>query len=177
MAFEVISKKETKRKSWLDLVFYFCLILLIISVLSYFVLEYSLKQAEEELKDLNNRISEQQNEENKKLKEKLFFNQKKIDEFSIILNEHKLTSQVFSFIENLTHPEVVFLDFSFSSNNSILSLSARTSNFKALGEQLLILQGQENIENIELSNISLMEEGNIDFSLGISLNPKVFTKK
>ncbi len=177
MAFNIIPKKEIEKKPWLDWVFYFCLILLIISVLSYFVLEYSLKGAEAESKDLENKIFEQQNEENNQLKEKLILNQKKIDDFSVVLKEHKLTSQVFTFIQNSTHPEVSFMDFSFNSTNSSLILSGQASNFKTLGEQLLILQRQENIQNIELSNISLMEEGNIDFNLDIVLNPKIFVKQ
>jgi len=173
MAFKIIPKKEIEKKPWLDWVFYFCIALLIMSILTYFVLEYSLKGAEEELKDLKNKISEQQNEENKKLKEDISLVQKKIDDFSIILNEHKLASQVFTFIENSTHPEVSFMDFNFDSEDSSLMLSAQTSNFKTLGEQLLIFQGQEDIENIALSNIYLMDEGNIEFSLNIVLNTQI----
>lgn len=177
MAFKIISKKETERKPWLDWVFYFCLFLLIISVLSYFVLEYSLKSAEEELKNLKSEISEQRGEKNSQLKEKLLLNQKKIDDFSEILKEHKLTSQVFTLIENSTHPKISFVDFDFNSANSGLMFSGQTSNFKTLAEQLLILQREENIENIEISNISLTDEGNIDFSLDITLNSKVFIKQ
>jgi len=173
MAFEIIPKKEVERKPWLDWVFYFSLSLLIIFVLSYFVLEYSLKKAEGELKDLENKISEQ-NEKNKKPKEELLGKQKKIDDFSIVLKEHKLTSQVFTFIENSTHPEVSFMDFDFNSQSSDLTLSGETSDFKTLGEQLLILQRQEDIEDIELSNISLVEEG-VDFSLSLVLNPELFS--
>ena len=173
MVFKVIPKKETEKKPWLDLVFYFCIALLIISILAYFVLEYSLKRAEEELKDLKVKISEQQNEENKKLKKDISLVQKKIDNFSIVLNEHKLASQAFTFIENLTHPEVSFMNFNFDSEDSNLILSAQTSSFKTLGEQLLIFQRQEDIENIALSNIFLTDEGNVEFSLNIVLNTQI----
>ena len=173
MVFKVISKKEIEKKPWLDLVFYFCLALLIMSILAYFVLEYSLKRAEEELKDLKTKISEQQNEENKKLKKDISLVQKKIDDFSIVLNEHKLSSQAFTFIENSTHPEVSFMNFNFDSEGSNLLLSAKTSSFKTLGEQLLIFQGQEDIENIALSNIFLTDKGNVEFSLNIALNTQI----
>ena len=175
MAFNVIPKKEIERKPWLDWVFYFCFILLILSVLSYFVLAYSLQKTDEALNKVEAKISEQeQSKENKELKENLLEKEKKINDFSNILKKHRLYSELFSFIESLTHPEVVFANFNFTSVNLNLALSGKTSNFKTLGEQLLVLQAQSDIKSVELSNIFLMEDGSIDFNLDISLSPKIF---
>lgn len=173
MPFEISPRKEIEKKNWLDFIFYFSLILFLITVLSYFILDVFLKKTSGDFDVLKQKIT-QRTEEEETLEKDLLLNKKKIDDFSIILNKHILSSQVFSFIEKLTHPKVFFKDFIFTADQANLRIPGQTQDFKTLGEQILIFQKEQNIKNVNLSNLSLTEDGKITFTLDIFLNPEVF---
>lgn len=174
MAFELTSKKETKKPFWLNLILYLSFSLFIVAVLGYFVLDYSNKKASELSLQLQDKINEQK-APILPLEEELSRAQAKVDNFSILLDEHKLNSRLFSLIEKLTSPEVSFGDLDFNASEAKIELSGQTSNFKSLGEQLLIFQEEKDIKEVKLSSVSLGEKGDVKFILDISLDPKVIS--
>ncbi len=174
MPFDIIPKKEIKKTNWLDIIFYISLILLLTACLGFFVLEYSLNQTEEKITQTETRIEQQESTKNKQLEKELLNTQKKINDFSIVLSNHKLNSKLFEFVEKRTHPQVSFSSFNFDSISGRLTLSGTAKNFTTLGEQLLILYAESDIQTLNVTNISLGENEGVSFGLDITISPQVF---
>jgi len=183
MAFEVATKKEIRKLNWLNLVFYFSLILLLAAISSYFVLTYYLEETSSKITDLDKNITTQE-KENNELITYLKGEEKLINDFSKIINEHKFTYQIFEAVEKITHPEIILKDFNFNPEGLVLSVSGTTTNFQALGQQSIILQEERSkpdskekiVIDFSLNTISY-REGYIDFTLEIFLAPQVFNFK
>ena len=77
-------------------------------------------------------------------------------------------------MEENTHPEVWFTDFELNPKLPQVKISGLTRNFQTLAQQLYILQEKDSIEEIKLTNITLGEEGETEFSLELSLSPEIF---
>jgi hypothetical protein len=51
----------------------------------------------------------------------------------------------------------------------------QTESFSTLGQQMSVLENEVMVTNAQLSSININKEGRVEFSLMISLNPKVFS--
>jgi len=175
MAIELIPKPKTGKTPF-NLVkfgFYLSIIFLILSTASYFLLSNFQKKASEISKDLEIQISSQIGSEEESKITELKEWRPKIEDYGVLLNQHQISSNIFLLLEKLTYPKVWFTDFSLNSKTQTLQLQGIAESFKVLGDQLSIFKNDENIKKIDLTNVSLGEEG-IDFSFDISLSPKVF---
>jgi Tfp pilus assembly protein PilN len=171
---EIIPKEIPQTPKWLNVLFYVSLILLIFSLAGYFVLGSSLKGGQETLKNLRTSIQEGQTAEKTALEKEILSYQKKINDFSIVVDSHWEVSRVFPALEKATHPKVSFSQFSLDVKNKSLTLGGMTQSFETLGQQLLILKEEDFVEKVSLNNISMDKSGKISFDLLISLNEKIF---
>jgi hypothetical protein len=99
----------------------------------------------------------------------------KIDTFSVLISNHKLGSQFFSFLKRITHPNVFYQGIDLDIKNNKVTLSGQTESFRTLGQQMSVLGNEEMVSDAQLSDININKEGRIEFSVVISLNPKVFS--
>lgn len=175
MAIEIIPKPPAKIPFWLNILLYFSIILLIFSISSYFVLDYYLiKKSEITLQDLEKEIEEKKSEK-KALEEEILNYQKKIEDFSFLLDQHLVNLNFFNFFEKISHPKVWFSDFNSIPGEAKIKVSGQAESFQVLGQQLLIFKAEPLIENLNLSEISLGEEGKIKFTFNLILSPQIFT--
>jgi methylaspartate ammonia-lyase len=174
MAIEIIPKKAPKLPSWLNILLYFSLFLLVSSISSYFILAHLQKESEANLANLEKTLTEGRTLQNIALEEEVFDYQKKISAFSQLISQHLLTSNLFDFLERNCHPEVLFQKFNLDSRTRRLTLSGQTDDFSSLGQQLLILKSQDEIEEVNLAKISLGGKGEVEFTLNLSLIPEIF---
>ena len=90
---------------------------------------------------------------------------KKVNDFSEIFEEHRITTKIFGLLSVATHPLVQLTSFRFSEGESeelVISVSVVTENFRTLGEQFLALQENEDIKEPDLSSIALNKDGLVD---------------
>jgi len=174
MAIEIIPKTEEKSPLWLNILFYFSVILLIIAVVGVFSLEYFQKASEKELKDKEAELEMAQTAEQKALKEKMAGYEKKINDFSFFLDLHQFNSKIFPLLEKNTHPKVAFSNFTFDSRENKLDLSCQTESFQTLGEQIFIFKKEKLIRSVNLVNASIGKEGKVTCSLTLSFDPQLF---
>jgi len=168
---EIIPKPAPKTPLWQNVIFYLAVFLAVISVASYFILNYYQEKASLALKDVEIALEEDETRHEISILEKEIFNyREKITDFSGIFYTHQYVSKIFNFIESVTHPRTVWLSFDFDVSKLTLSLIGQTQSFQTLGQQFLILKGQESIEKIELFDIKLEKEGEIVFMLKINFN-------
>lgn len=173
MAIEIIPKKETERTLLKNILFYLAIALLVVEILGFSLLVFYQKKLEEEKGQLDTALEEKQTAEIKALERKVLKSKEKIDDFASLFNSHKKSSQFFKFLGDVTHPKVFFSGITFNVGEGKADLSGKTESFPTLGQQISILRQQKLISNINLSGISLGEEGEVDFSLNFSISPQM----
>jgi len=170
---EIIPKKSiAKLPSSQNILFYVLALVIFLVILGYFFLDfYLIAGADRKLQNLQNALDETKTEEHASLEKELSDYEKKIGYFSTLLNRHVFFSRTFNFIEENTHPDVWFLEFSLKPGEGEVKLSGQTDNFVNLHQQVRILKGNHSVKNLNLSKIAIGREGRVSFDLGLTLDP------
>jgi len=171
---EIIPKESPKPSRGLNALFYFAIFLLILSIGGYFALNNFLQKAEGELETLKLDITKVMTPEKNTLEKEILASKDKIDKFSYLIGQHLQSSMIFGIIQKTTHPQVWFTKFDFDPRQKTLKVSGETQNFESLGQQILILEDEETIDDINLETISISKEGGIEFDLSLSFRADVF---
>ena len=171
---EIIPKPAQKLPLWQNILFYFSIAVLIASFLSYFVLDNFLKNSQKILQELGETLAGEKTSSQLLLEGEVFNYQKKIADFSQLLQSHLFTSKTLGLLERSSHPKIWFSQYNLDSTKGILILSGEAEDFSVLGQQLLIFKKEPLIKGLDLSNISIGRKGRVDFTLNLSLDPQLF---
>jgi len=175
MVIEIIPKKVAKVSAWQNYLLYFIIVLLLSSIIGYFGLRYFIKNSDQRLKEIEEEIGKAKSPERKALEDRLNSLSAKIDDFSPLLLNHQKSSNFFNFLEENTHPKVFFTKLNLDTKGNLIELSGQTDDFLTLGQQLLIFQKSEFVQNLKLSKVGISKEGKVEFTFNFSLDPKLFT--
>jgi len=170
---EIIPKETPQLPRWLVILFYLSFVLLIFSIISYFVLNSSFQKAQRSLKDLNGALISQETPEKAALKKEIINYQRKIEDFSQLVVEHSKTSEIFPLIEKNTHPQIWFSQFNLDAGDKTIDLLGQAASFESLGQQILIFKENEFINGVNLENVSISKTGEINFKLSLSLTREI----
>jgi len=177
MAQQLIPKEKIKTSSIANTLFLPSLILLIILGGSYAFLKFKNSSIQSEIRNANDQIIQIRAEKDNNTERYVFNAQKKIEDFSGILEKHKITSNFLAFIEEASYEKVKFLELSLNTETNNVSLKGETENFDTLGKQILNLKKSDFIKGLNISNISLNKEGKVSFNVIFSLDSKIFQSK
>lgn len=171
---EIIPKPAKKIPRWQIILFYFSVLLTIMTIFAYFVLSSLEKSSEKNIQELTDKISQGKTAEVITLEKEILAYKKKIDDISPYIEQHILSSQVFDFLEKHTHPRTFFSKITLSSKPSKVLLSGLCDSFLTLGQQLMILDEAPQVKMVELNNIFLAKKGGIEFDLEMTLDSNIF---
>ena len=148
------------------------LAVLVLAVFLFF--KYQQANLEQRRFEISNEMLLLESSELKKEEAKLINLSKKIKEFSRVFQEHELVSELFFYLKKDCHSQAQFESLNFDIETHQARIKGITSNFKTLGEQLLVLENSENIKDFQLNEISLSDEGRVNFEIIFSLNQAIF---
>jgi hypothetical protein len=97
-----------------------------------------------------------------------------------LLNKHISPSAVFDLLERSTVKKITFNLFTFDVNPTegmLVSLSGVAPDYKTLAQQSSVFEQEEGIIRAEFSNFRLSEEGEVEFSVKILLEPSFVNYK
>lgn len=172
MAIEFIPKPKAKIPSWTVIVFVICGILLLGGGGSYFYLIHSSKKISEEIQERTGALMK--TPEEAALEEELLLEERKINSFVDLISARQKTVNLFDFLEKTCHPKVWFSNFGFNSQEEIVNVKGKTTSFVALGQQILIFRKEPILKKINLTEVSMKDGGEIEFSLQLTFDPQVF---
>jgi hypothetical protein len=172
MAIEIIAKPKIKIPIWAIILFIFCLLGFAILGFYYWRIDSLSKNIQNEIEEKEKALEKTESE--RKLEGDIFSKEEKINSFANLLSAHAKIFNIFPILESLTHPEVQFVDFNFTSATNKLNLKGNAKSFVALGQQILILKQEKKIKEINLSGISIRADGRIDFSLSLTFDAGTF---
>jgi hypothetical protein len=176
MPIQIIPRSAEKQPFWLNFLFYFSLLLAISAASSYFILGSMTNKAEKTYDNLVLQLSQTATQQEASLEKQIFDYKKKIDNFSLILNNKRYSSQVFPFIEKMTHPKVSFSSFKLDAVSGEVSLIGKTDNFQTLAQQMAVFKNEKSITKLTLSGLSAEKDGRLSFNLDFILDQGFFKK-
>lgn len=174
MAQELIPKEKIKTSSIINILFLSSLTLLIILGGSYAFLKFKTSSTQAEIRDADDQIIKIKKERDNDTERYVFDTQKRIKDFSEILEKHKITSNFFAFVDKTSYEKVKFLELGLDTETKNVSLKGETENFDTLGKQILNLKNNDFVKGLDISNISLNKEGKINFTVNFSLDSEIF---
>jgi len=172
---EIIPKPAEKAPFWQEVLFYFSTFLLVGVIIGYFLLGLLEKKSENYLQNLEEQIFKEKTLEIIALEKEVLAYQRKIKDFAEILDQHKLSSKFFEFLERKTYPKISLSKLNLNPQTLEVTLSGLANNFSSLGYQLQILEKEALVKKINLSKISIAKTGEIEFTLELNLDQKIFS--
>ena len=143
-------------------------------VLAYVVLLYLGNKTSKISWDLAEKISQVGTKDERALEARILLEKQRINDFSKLFADHQEASNFFKFLEENSHPKIWFNELELSSKDSQAILSGETSNFEILGQQIAIFQSQVFVRIVEISNLSIGKDGKANFTVLLTLDPKIF---
>lgn len=167
--------KFTKEKSlFSDIVLYVAISLLVSSILCYIIFSIKISSQKEKVKSLEEAMFSIGTAEQKEKEAIIFKYQKKIVDYTKFLNNHKASSNVFTFLESNTLPEVWFSRINLSERENKIILTGESGNMDILSRQISTFEKNEFVKKISILNSSVWDSGKIKFSITIDLDSILF---
>lgn len=174
---EIIPQEKVKTSNSLNILFYFGLVILFFSIASFFILNHLLGRAQKELTNLEIILKQELPLEKSIIKEEVLGYQKRIANFSFLIDQKVETLGFFKEFEKIVHPNVWFSTLNLSSKEGVVALSGQAKNFEALEQQFFIIQNTNWIKSIDLGTVAIGDDGKIDFNLSLFLDSKIFKQQ
>jgi len=173
MAITIEQKKLFRKSVIIDIGFSISLILLLLTVSSYFLLDYFSKKELANLNNLKATLAGLRSPENIALEQKLASYQAKISDFSEISSKFYNTPKLFELFEKVTHPKVWFTQAKLNLKESKVELAGVVDTFFSLGQQMLTLKANASLSDINLSGVVIGEKREIKFVVSFSFDPEI----
>src|SRR3989344_4909742 len=171
-----LQKLKNKEYLWIDMAFYAVGALLIAIIFCYAIFSVKISFQKKEIAAMDAKIALYGTDQQKETEKKVFDYKKKSEDLAAIVNGHKISSNVFSFVEDNTMPRVWFSSFSMSESAGGLNLAGEADSMETLSKQVNIFENnKEYIKNISVLNSQSDALGKTTFILNLALDQKVFT--
>jgi hypothetical protein len=181
MPIQIIPKEAAKLPLWQNIMFYFSIGLLLSMLSGYGVLYYFTKKTTKDFENIKNAIEQARTSQMDELENQLKSYKEKIEDFSSIIDSHKIISNFFGdfakgtgFLERNTHPSVFFSGMNFDVAKETVTLFGQTEDFRTLGQQITLFKKEELreiVKSVQLSEVGINKDGKIEFTLDIIFNP------
>lgn len=162
---EIIPKPGKKPSFWLNILFYFSISVFLILIAFYFVLGYLSKNLEMTVRNLERTLALEKTPLEISLEQEIFTSQRKINDFSRLVEGRVSTNNFFDFLERICHPRVWLTKINLNPGMAQAAISGRAESFSVLGQQMLIFKEELLIEKTDLSHVKISKEGGVDFEI------------
>lgn len=171
---KIIPKQKLETPPWVVYVFLGSLALVFLLAGIYFFTANKISTEQAQTDSLQAQITAlKSNQASQGLKDSAIVLSRKVEDFSHIFKEHKITSRFFDLLRASCHPKVQFTAFDFNANEGTIKLVGAGRDFQVLGEQILIFKQDKSIKDVGISNINLSKEGDVSFNLSFLIEPSL----
>ncbi len=175
MDFNLSHLLKNKDSLWVSVIFYLLCALLIILIFSYFIITLKVNLQTQKINDIDKRTVTDGIYQQKINEKKVLDYKKKIDGFSLIFSNHKISSDIFNLIEENTLPKIWFSNFDMSQSTNKIKLSGEAEDMETLGRQVQVFEkNKDYIKSTNILDSQVEPSGKIRFTLSLSLDPSIF---
>ena len=168
MAIDIIPKKEEK-----DIlgtaIFYFCLVLLVVLLIIsaiFYILEWRIEN--QQVVEVQGIIEAQKTKEMIILETKMEKTLSKVNDFVFVLESKKTSKEILDTLENLIHPAIYLDNIILSATKETVSIVGTAQDSVVFGQQLDILNNNNDITAVVIDNFERNTNRTIDFSITIN---------
>lgn len=173
-SFKIIPRPKAKASVKNTVLVIFSLLVFLVPLATFLLFQQYLNpQMKNKQKSLETELMSLDNRDNQNLRNDIIKIANKIADFEFLTKQHKITSQLFSFISSTSHKRVQIMSLKLSVPNMMFSCEALTDRFKTFGEQILILKNNSNVKGLSVKSASLGEKG-INFGFDIDVADSLF---
>jgi len=166
MAIEITPRVKIKLSNWKIIAGIVLVVLLMGLIAAYLYFTFSIKKMSQEFEEKNRALAPLEKAIEEKENELEPIGQK-IDDFNVLLAEHKNRLDIFTFLQTTCLPSIWFSDFAFDSDAEEVIVSGRANNFATLEQQMNILEQEPVLSDLNITGLSIGEEGGIVFTLSL----------
>ncbi len=127
--------------------------------------------------DLDTKISALEKDRDKKVETNLLTLNKQLSLISTLLDSHVVWSKALSKIENLLQPQVQFLSFSAAVLDNRFEFKALATNYTVVARQIAAFVSDDSIKDITLTNVHVLTNGKLEFSIKLEFDKTKFLKE
>lgn len=165
------------RDWWIEGLFYLVLSALLVVVFFYGTVAIKVYFYGKKLDELNDKIAAYSSPQEKSYEKEVFSYKAKIEDFTAIVASHKISSNVFAFVEDNTLANVWFSSFSMSEISNEMRLTGEAESMEVLSRQFEIFENSKDyVKSISVFNSQMESSGRVVFVLNVFLDPNIFTK-
>ncbi|MBI1984528.1 MAG: hypothetical protein HYS60_00240 [Candidatus Wildermuthbacteria bacterium] len=171
---EIIPKQSSQSSLSGTAFLYAAVVLFFAAVGSFFVLQKLQGNAQDELQRLEIELGTAKTPEERVLEGKIFSYERKIKDFASLAASRESSLPPFLFLEENTHPKVLFTKLEFNPGDRVMQLQGETQDFSTLDAQILILKQKEEVGSLDVSSLLLGDQGQVKFTLKIVFSQSLF---
>lgn len=169
-------EKTTKTAWWVDTIFYGAEAVLLVVVFLYLVLAAKVFFQDKKLGEIESKIASYGTSEQRAAEKQVFDHKDRIDNFANLLDHHKISSNVFNFLEANTLSNVWFSHFTFSQESADIKLAGEAQTMEAFSNQLQALESSpQYVKSINVIDSKVAPTGKVSFIINVSLYPAIFS--
>ena len=125
------------------MIFYFCAAVFMATVFCYFIFVLKIHLQNQAIKDLDVKMQGVGTDEQKEQEKTVAGYQKKINDYALLVKDHRITSNALGFLEKNTLPDVWFYQFSMRASENKVDISGEAENMDTLSRQTSVFEKSE----------------------------------
>lgn len=174
--FQIVEPISNKKSTgWLSGLITISIIILVIAVGLYFGALFYQNYLNKSISDINSKTKNLSKEISIDDRNEILTFYSQLVNLKSLLTNHIYTSNIFSRIELITHPNVMFNSFSYDYKDKKIKLTGNAKDLNVLSQQLLAFYKTTDFKQINITDIKTTPN-NVQFTVEIEFNPKFILK-
>ncbi|MCL5010882.1 MAG: hypothetical protein M1127_01590 [Patescibacteria group bacterium] len=176
--FSIMPKPKARKPFWQNFLFVFLLVLLCAGIGGYIFLSMRISSLQKSNRELDAAAKAVQKQiKTSGLEREISEIARITGDFQTIFANHKFASNFLGFLRTICHKKVQIEKVELNARDFSASMACQTENLRYLGEQVLILNNNQQIKGFEVSGVSVNEKGGVNFYVSLSFDPQVIASK
>jgi len=170
------NKIKSKEPLLVDFTFYLAWAAVITAVFCYSIFSFKASLLSKKVNDLDSKIAGYGTQEQKQAESEYVYYKQRIDAFSQAVVQHKISSNLFAFIEEHTVPTVWFSSFVMAGNSDTVRLSGQADTMAAVSRQVAAFEeSKQYIKTVQvLDSKTDSKTKQATFTMTLVLDPSIF---
>lgn len=169
-------KEKRELPSWVGWAFYISVGIMGVILICYVIFSIKVYLQEKAVSELNKKIAVYGSQDQKAIEKQVMDFKKQLKDFSGVIANHKISSNVFAFIEQKTLPKIWFSSFDLSETTNDIRLSGTAESMEVLSQQVLAFEkSTDYVKHISIMDSQVDIAGKISFLISLSFDPNIFS--
>ena len=175
MNFNLVEQLRNHRVGVMNIIFYFLCALLVAIIICYIIFTYKIAGINRSASSLDEKMLIYASVQQKEAENEVLSYKKRVDDFTGLIDNHRISSNVFAFVEQKTLSKVWYVSFNVSETKKEINLLGEAENMEIFSNQVKAFEtSKDYINSIAVLNSKTTAQGRVRFTLSLSLKSEIF---